>query len=74
MTATLGRPVVTPNNIIKEMSETHGREKQQFDFDLFLDGNDQKRKAIFSDMESLKNSLNRPKWFIFTQNRKKMIR
>lgn len=70
VTTTLGRPVVTPNNIIKEMSETYDSDKQQFDFVLFLDGNDQKRKAIFSDMESLKNSWNRPKWFIFTQNRK----
>lgn len=71
VTETLGRPVVTPNNIIKEMAEAYGTDKQQFDFVLFLDGNDKKREATFSTMEALKTSWNRPKWFIFTQNKKK---
>lgn len=71
VTNTLGRPVVTPNNIIKELAETYGTDKQQFDFVLFLDGNDKKREAVFSDMEALKTTWNRPKWFIFTQNMKK---
>ena len=71
VTTTLGRPVVTPNNIIKELAETHGTDKQQFDLVVFLDGNDKKREAVFSDMETLKTTWNRPKWFIFTQNKKK---
>lgn len=71
VTTTLGRPVVTPNNIIKDLAETYGTDKQQFDFVLFLDGNDKKREAVFSDMEALKTTWNRPKWFIFTQNLKK---
>ena len=69
VTETLGRPVVTPNNIIKDLAETYGTDKQQFDFILFLDGNDKKRVATFSTIEALKNSWNRPKWFIFTQNK-----
>lgn len=68
MTMTVGRPVITPNNIIKDLSENYGTDKQQFDFVLFLDGNDKKREAVFSDMENLKSSWNRPKWFIFTQD------
>ncbi len=68
---TLGRPVVTPNNIIKELAETFETDKQQYDFVLFLDGNDKKREAVFSTIEELKTSWNRPKWFIFTQNKKK---
>lgn len=71
VTTTLGRPVVTPNNIIKDLAENYGTDKQQFDFVLFLDGNDKKREAVFSDMEMLKSSWSRPKWFIFTQNLKK---
>lgn len=70
VTETLGRPVVTPNNIIKELADTYGTDKQQFDFILFLDGNDKKREATFSTMENLKTTWNRPKWFIFTQNKK----
>lgn len=71
VTTTLGRPVVTPNNIIKDLSETFGSDKQQFDFILFLDGNDKKREATFSDIDALKLSWSRPKWFIFTQDRSK---
>ena len=71
VTTTLGRPVVTPNNIIKELAETFGTDKQQFDFVLFLDGNDKKREATFSTMENLKTTWNRPKWFIYTQNKSK---
>lgn len=71
VTTTLGRPVVTPNNIIKDLSETFGTDKQQFDFILFLDGNDKKREATFSSIDALKSSWNRPKWFIFTQDRSK---
>ncbi len=70
VTETLGRPVVTPNNIIKDLAETYGTDKQQFDFILFLDGNDKKREATFSTMDNLKTTWNRPKWFIFTQNKK----
>lgn len=70
VTTTLGRPVVTPNNIIKDLAETHGTDRQQFDLVVFLDGNDKKREAVFSDMENLKTTWNRPKWFIFTQNKK----
>lgn len=69
VTTTAGRPVVTPNNIIKEMAETYGTDKQQFDFILFLDGNDKKREATFRSMDDLKTTWNRPKWFIFTQNK-----
>ncbi len=71
VTTTLGRPVVTPNNIIKDLAETYGTDKQQFDLVVFLDGNDKKREAVFSDMDTLKTTWNRPKWFIFTQNLKK---
>ena len=71
ITTTLGRPVVTPNNIIKDLAENFGSDKQQFDFILFLDGNDKKREATFSTIDALKSSWNRPKWFIFTQNRSK---
>lgn len=71
VTTTMGRPVVTPNNIIKEFTETYGTDKQQYDLVVFLDGNDKKREAVFSDMEMLKTTWNRPKWFIFTQNKKK---
>ncbi len=67
VTTTLGRPVVTPNNIVKEFSETYGTEKQQYDFVLFLDGNDKKRQAKWSSVEELNKSWSRPKWFIFTQ-------
>jgi hypothetical protein len=69
VTTTVGRPVVTPNNIIKDMAETYGTDKQQFDFVLFLDGNDKLREAVFSSMEALKTTWNRPKWFIFIQNK-----
>ncbi len=70
ITKTLGRPVVTPNNIIKEFTENYGTPKQQYDLVVFLDGNDKKREAVFSDIEVLKTTWNRPKWFIFTQNKK----
>lgn len=71
VTTTMGRPVVTPNNIIKDFTETYGTDKQQYDLVVFLDGNDKKREAVFSDIEMLKTTWNRPKWFIFTQNKKK---
>jgi len=70
ITKTLGRPVVTPNNIIKEFTENYGTSNQQYDLVVFLDGNDKKREAVFSDIDVLKTTWNRPKWFIFTQNKK----
>lgn len=67
ITNTLGRPVVTPNNIIKDFTASYGTDKQQFDLVLFLDGNDKKRQAVYSDIEGLKTTPDRPKWFIFIQ-------
>jgi len=68
VTVTLGRPVVTPNNIIKEFAMNHQTENEQYDFVLFLDGHEKTRKATFEDVELLKKSWNRPKWYIFTNH------
>ncbi|MBC7714120.1 MAG: hypothetical protein H7177_12325 [Rhizobacter sp.] len=70
VTETLGRPVVTPNNIVKDFVESYGTDKQQYDLIVFLDGNDKKKEAVFSGIDMLKTTPGRPKWFIFTQNKK----
>lgn len=64
----LGRNAITANDIIKLFAAELESEQQQFEFIVFLDGYERRKKAINSDIESLKSSWLRPNWHILVQD------
>ncbi len=65
---TLQRPLIAPNQIAQLFDEEYGREKQQFNFVVFLDGNEKKQKAFPADVEAFRQTWKRPKWHIWLQS------
>ena len=66
LTVVVGRPVLTPNNLIRYFDETYDKKDRPFDFVIFLDGNIKTGRAKEGDVKSLRNSWKRPKWHILT--------
>ncbi|MCL1911366.1 MAG: hypothetical protein FWG13_04090 [Leptospirales bacterium] len=64
LTTIIGRPVLTPNNLIRYFDETYDKKDRPLDFVLFLDGNIKTGRAKEGDVKSLRNSWKRPKWHI----------
>jgi len=64
LTDLLGRKVMTANDLAMFFDRDYGSEKQQFDFVLFLDGHEMKKKAYPSDVTAFRKSWKRPKWHI----------
>ena len=42
--------------------------KNQFEYILFIDGNEKKNKSILSNEKEFRNSWKRPKWHILLQD------
>jgi hypothetical protein len=64
LTVVVGRPVLTPNNLVRYFDKTYDKDDRPFDFVLFLDGNIKTGRAKEGDVKSLRNSWKRPKWHI----------
>jgi len=60
----VGRPVLTPNNLVRYFDETYDKKERPFDFVLFFDGDIKTGRAKEGDVKSLRNSWKRPKWHI----------
>ncbi len=58
----LGRQLMTANDLAKLFDRAHGSPDQQFEFILFLDGNEREEMAAWSDEEHFRKTWKRPKW------------
>lgn len=65
----LGRKATPANVIARQFDETYATTEQQFDFVLFLDGQEFSNKAVESGLSEFRNSWRRPKWHILTQEK-----
>ena len=63
----MGHKVTPPNAFARQFDEQLGTPEQQFDFVMFLDGNEKDGKADEVGVESFRKSWPRPKWHIFVQ-------
>ncbi len=64
---TLQRPLIAPNQIAQLFDEEYASGNQQFNFVVFLDGNEKKQKASPADVEAFRQTWKRPKWHIWLQ-------
>lgn len=71
MTEMLGRPVLPANEIVKQFDAQYGTEKQQFDFVTFLDGDEQSRRAVETDVAAFRESHKRPKWHVLVNEKER---
>ncbi len=60
----LGRLVLPANEIARQFDAEAGRPGQQFDFILFLDGNERTGQAAEASVDEFRRSWHRPKWHI----------
>lgn len=67
----VGRKATPANEIVREFDEQYDTSRRQFNFILFLDGNEYLKKAIESDLASFRLSWKRPKWHIFTEQKQR---
>lgn len=72
LVSVLGRKTLPPNEIVKQFDEQFGTPAQQFDFVLFLDGQERARTAVESTVEAFRESWKRPKWHIIAQDLPKL--
>lgn len=63
----LGRPLLSPNDIVQLFDEQYGGPEQQLDLVHFLDGREWRGGAIVGDEATLRRSWQRPKWHIWLQ-------
>lgn len=63
----LGRQVTPANEIAKLFDAEYGKPEQQFDFVLFLDGQERAKNAVEASVEEFRASCLRPKWHVLTQ-------
>lgn len=63
----LGRKTLPANEMVKHFDTTFGTAAQQFDFVLFLDGNERTGKAAESTLEAFRETWKRPKWHVISQ-------
>ena len=69
LTEMLGRKLLPANEIAILFDKEFGKEGQQFDFVLFLDGHEGGKTAIQSTLGAFRESHTRPKWHIITQDK-----
>lgn len=63
----MGHFVLPANDFAKQFAQSYGSEQQQFDFVLFVDGNEYNKSAAVSDLDTFLQSWQRPKWHILTR-------
>lgn len=66
LATTMNRLNTPPNDIVRVFDQTYGTPAQQFDFVLFLDGQERTQVAVAADVEAFRASWKRPKWHILT--------
>ena len=59
-----GRLLTPPNEIARDFDATHGTDRQQLAFVLFLDASERLEQAFESTEEEFRKSWKRPKWHI----------
>lgn len=59
---TLGRRAMSANAVAEKFDKDFGTDRQQLDFVLFYDGNEDRRRAESSSLEEFRKSWRRPKW------------
>jgi len=57
----MGRRTLPANELVRQFDQTYDS-GPTMDFVFFLDGRENEEKAVFSTLESLRNSWQRPKW------------
>ena len=65
----LGRKLLSANEVAILFDEEFGKEGQQFEFVLFLDGHEGGKIAIESTLAAFRKSHTRPKWHIIMQGK-----
>ncbi len=60
----MGNFVLPANDFAKQFAQDYDSENQQFDFVLFVDGNEFDKNAVASDLKTFLQSWERPKWHI----------
>ncbi len=60
----MGHFVLPANDFAKQFAQSYKTEQQQFDFVLFVDGNEFSKLAVVSDLDAFLESWQRPKWHI----------
>lgn len=68
MAEVLGRPVSTPNSLVRQFDQEAGSATPQTDFVLFLDGFESEQRAVESTPEQFRTSWQRPNWHILIQD------
>jgi len=68
----LGRKTLPANEIVKHFDATFGTPAQQFEFILFLDGDERTRKATDAPLAAFRESWKRPKWHVVSQTLPKL--
>ena len=67
----MGHMVTPVNAFAQQYTKHYGKDSQQMDLILFMDGYERKKKAIRSDSKTFLKSCERPKWHIITQELKR---
>lgn len=68
----LGRKTLPANEIVKHFDATFGTPAQQFEFILFLDGDERTRKATEATLDAFRATWKRPKWHVVSQTLPKL--
>lgn len=68
----LGRKTLPANEIVRHFDSTFGTPAQQFEFILFLDGDERTRKATDAPLAAFRESWKRPKWHVVSQTLPKL--
>lgn len=68
----LGRKTLPANEIVKHFDATFGTPAQQFEFILFLDGDERTRKATEATLDAFRATWKRPKWHVISQTLPKL--
>jgi hypothetical protein len=67
LTQVMGRPVSTPNDMVRQFNEQFDTPGQQTDLIVFLDGSEKTNSAAEADVAEFRRSWQRPKWHILTR-------
>jgi hypothetical protein len=68
----LGRKTLPANEIVRHFDATFGTPAQQFEFVLFLDGDERTRKATDASLAAFRETWKRPKWHVVSQTLPKL--
>jgi len=63
----LGRQLLPANLIVRQFDQQYGTTNAQFQFVAFLDGHEREGKAVESNVTQFRQSWQRPKWHVLTQ-------